>query len=618
MSDTAIHISNLGKMHKLFKTQREKVMDAFGLGKLFFWKRSGYQEFWPLRNVSLTLKKGERVGIIGRNGAGKSTLLKIITGNVAPTEGEVTVNGKVQALMELGTGFHPEFTGRQNIRASLAYQGLEAKKIAELEDDIVEFAEIGNFIDQPIKTYSAGMYARLAFSVATALEPEILIIDEVLGAGDAYFASKCLERMKKLTEDSGATVLFVSHDLASVQQLCKKVIWVERGSIKMEGDPLTVIKSYTAAIREQEEKRLKAKNLGVSRNSVQEISGAENVPMLFHIINDEWRPFAGRHPFRKIALKVNSSTVDEINVGGPMDNDVKNHAHIITEKGFIDWSEPTAVDGGHVRVIENLKGKYSHAAFILQKPYWVEDMKDAILEIEYKDISEERLFLEYYDGERYRRTGHFENADDGRWKTALFDIKKFISPGADSEGQKAGHAALPPARLPASEEGFSPVTSDVNGDVYGTSEVTITKVQLLGADEKERYVFTSGAAFKIRVHYMATEEVKSPVFVTAIYRSDGLIVNQAISSKDGVDFERVKGPGIVDVIYDPILIGKGDYVISVAIFHNIDFLSRVESTAYSLHDRKYHFKVVQPEDISLDLGIVNHPVQWAHKAAQTV
>ena len=217
MTELAIKIYNLGKMYKLYNNPADKVMDAFGVNHLLFWKKTYYQEFWALRGLDLEVKKGERLGIIGRNGAGKSTLLKIITGNVSPTEGTVEVKGRVQALMELGTGFHPEFTGRQNIRASLAYQGMSQSVISEKEEEIIDFSELEDFIDQPIKTYSAGMYARLAFSTATSVQPEILIIDEVLGAGDAYFAGKCVERMKKLTEQSGATVLFVSHDLGSVQ-----------------------------------------------------------------------------------------------------------------------------------------------------------------------------------------------------------------------------------------------------------------------------------------------------------------------------------------------------------------------------------------------------------------
>ena len=213
----AVEVHGLGKMYKLFDKQSDRIWDIFGLDKLRFWDREPkYREFWALRNVDLVVPKGERIGIIGRNGAGKSTLLKLIVGNLKPTEGSITVNGKIQALLQMGTGFHPEFTGVENIRAALAYAGMEPRKIRDSVDEIIEFSELEDYIHQPVKYYSAGMYSRLAFAVSTALEPDILIIDEVLGAGDAAFTSKCAERMKRLTQDSGATVLFVSHSMDSV------------------------------------------------------------------------------------------------------------------------------------------------------------------------------------------------------------------------------------------------------------------------------------------------------------------------------------------------------------------------------------------------------------------
>ncbi len=259
-SSICVSAEGLGKMYRLYRRPADKVLDAFGLAPWLPWRKDYYQEFWAIRNLDLTVHKGERLGLIGRNGAGKSTLLKLVCGNIAPSEGSVKVAGRIQALMELGTGFHPEFTGRQNIRASLAYQGLSAARIRGKEEDIVEFAEIEEFINQPIKTYSSGMYARLAFATATAVDPEILIIDEVLGAGDAYFAGKCHERMRNLTEQHGATVFFVSHDLGSIQQMCCRALWIEHGRLLMDGSPLDVTKAYYASILQQEEARLAAAN----------------------------------------------------------------------------------------------------------------------------------------------------------------------------------------------------------------------------------------------------------------------------------------------------------------------------------------------------------------------
>ena len=261
MSEPAVRLDHLGKMYRLYKSPRERMADALGLRRLFFWGRKGGHEFWALRDISLTIQRGQRIGIIGRNGAGKSTLLKVICGNLHPTEGRCSVRGRIQALLEMGTGFHPEFTGRQNIRASLAYQGLSPARVREAEEDIVQFTELDEFMDQPVKTYSAGMYARLAFAVATSVRPDLLIIDEVLGAGDAYFASKCAARMKDLVEGCGATVLLVSHATDQILRYCENCLWLERGRIIQQGPSMAVIKAYDAFIRTIEDRRLKAREL---------------------------------------------------------------------------------------------------------------------------------------------------------------------------------------------------------------------------------------------------------------------------------------------------------------------------------------------------------------------
>lgn len=270
-TDLAITLSGLGKSYPLYSRPTDRVLDAFGLLRFFPWRKKTLRSFWALRGVSLHVQKGERLGLIGRNGAGKSTLLKLIGGIVQPTEGQITVNGSIQALMEMGTAFHPEFTGRENIRASLAYQGYSARETAEHEEDIEDFVELGPFMDQPVKTYSAGMYARLAFAVSTAIRPDILIVDEILGAGDAYFARKCADRMKRLTQDSGATLLFVSHDISSVQQMCDRAIWIERGQIVMDGSPLDIGKAYYAETLRLEEERLTRHNQRGSGGSLLEV-----------------------------------------------------------------------------------------------------------------------------------------------------------------------------------------------------------------------------------------------------------------------------------------------------------------------------------------------------------
>lgn len=202
------------------------------------------EEFWALKDISFEVKRGEVVGIIGKNGAGKSTLLKILSQITPPTTGEIKINGKVGSLLEVGTGFHPELTGRENTFLNGAILGMTKKEITKKFDQIVEFAGIEKFLDTPVKRYSSGMQVRLAFSIAAHMEPEILIIDEVLSVGDAEFQKKSLEKMESITQKEGRTILLVSHNLITVQQLCKKTILLEKGEIKAMGETKKIIDMY--------------------------------------------------------------------------------------------------------------------------------------------------------------------------------------------------------------------------------------------------------------------------------------------------------------------------------------------------------------------------------------
>jgi lipopolysaccharide transport system ATP-binding protein len=219
-----------------FRFLKEKAKSAAGIGTK--------EEFWALKNVSFDVAPGEVVGIIGRNGAGKSTLLKILTGITPPTTGEITMRGRVASLLEVGTGFHPELTGRENIFLNGAILGMKRSEIAKNFDSIVEFAEVDKFLDTPVKYYSSGMYVRLAFSVAAHMEPDILLVDEVLAVGDSEFQKKCLGKMEEVTKKQGRTILFVSHNMSAIQRLCKKTILIEKGEVKMVGPTDKVIDHY--------------------------------------------------------------------------------------------------------------------------------------------------------------------------------------------------------------------------------------------------------------------------------------------------------------------------------------------------------------------------------------
>lgn len=246
MDNIAIRISNLSKCYEIYGTPRDRLKQ-FVLPRMR--RLAGkepkqyFREFWALKDVSFEVKKGETVGIIGRNGSGKSTLLQMICGTLNPTAGNIHVNGRVAALLELGAGFNPEFSGRENIFTNGALLGLSQSEIEARYDDIVAFADIGLFIDQPVKMYSSGMYVRVAFAIAANMDPSVLIIDEALAVGDLAFQAKCMARLKDLT-DAGTTILFVSHDLSSVRNICQKVLWLNQGQAMDFGSPKEIVESY--------------------------------------------------------------------------------------------------------------------------------------------------------------------------------------------------------------------------------------------------------------------------------------------------------------------------------------------------------------------------------------
>ncbi|MFP4379076.1 MAG: Wzt carbohydrate-binding domain-containing protein [Candidatus Sumerlaeia bacterium] len=244
----SIRVKDLSKRFRLYGRSWHRFQEWATLGM-----RSKHRDFWALRDINLDIGNGASVGIVGVNGAGKSTLLKLITGTLLPTEGEIRVQGRVAALLELGTGFHPEFTGRMNIFLNGKMLGLSEAEIEERLPEIIRFSELGDFIDQPLRTYSTGMEMRLGFSIATCVDPDVLIIDEVLSVGDAWFSQKCVSRIRQFRE-KGVTVLFVSHDPAAVLTLCDEAVLLDQGRLCRRGSPREILDYYNARIAQRPEK----------------------------------------------------------------------------------------------------------------------------------------------------------------------------------------------------------------------------------------------------------------------------------------------------------------------------------------------------------------------------
>lgn len=263
-----MRVSGIGKAYRSYRSEWQRFARWFGM------KTVPAEEMWVLKNVNFTIEAGQAIGIVGQNGAGKSTLLKMITGTLQPTEGSINVSGRIAAILELGMGFNPELTGRQNAYHAAGLMGYSADQIRKAMPDIYEFAEIGHYFDEAVRTYSSGMQMRVAFAVATAFRPEILIVDEALSVGDAYFQHKSFNRIKEFQEQ-GTTLLIVSHDRASIQVLCDRAILLEKGTVIKDGAPEEVMDFYNALIAEKENSTVQIKQMADGRT--QTVSGTGEI-----------------------------------------------------------------------------------------------------------------------------------------------------------------------------------------------------------------------------------------------------------------------------------------------------------------------------------------------------
>lgn len=304
-----LHIHNIGKAYKRYPKKWGRMAEWLGM-------KAQHESRWVLRDISFDVEPGESVGIIGINGAGKSTLLKIITGTTRPTTGSVEAGGRISALLELGMGFHPEFTGRQNAYMGAQLRGLKVSEVDANISEIEDFAEIGDYFDQPMRTYSTGMHVRLAFSVATCVRPEILIVDEALSVGDTYFQHKSFERIRKF-RDKGTTLMFVSHSAGAVKTLCSRALLLDQGVILRDDTPDAVLDYYNAVIAKQQADYEIQQAEELSGKKVTRSGGGEVAITNVELLVDD-KPVRAIRSCAKAVIQVSAQcyqAVDELTVG---------------------------------------------------------------------------------------------------------------------------------------------------------------------------------------------------------------------------------------------------------------------------------------------------------------
>lgn len=581
MSDIAIKIDGVTKSFRRFRHPGWRALDAFGVSV----PRSRYDIFDALRGIDIEVRQGERTALIGRNGAGKSTLLRLISGQMQPDSGRVQVTGNIQALMELGTGFHPDFTGIENIHAALALQGLRGSSLRTQVEEIIDFTELEGFIERPVREYSAGMYARLAFAVATTIKPEILIVDEILGAGDAYFVGKSIQRMKALTEN-GATVLFVSHDMSSVQLLCERAIWIDRGMVRKEGPILQVSKAYMAAVREDEEIRTRARTMSLTRQQAAGLDRQSRVT-LFRLIGEVTPP---RKPLSVSAIRFGSGDTELGRIEPTRSADEGNGPML--DAAHMNWRGPETASGRLCWQFGDFGGLFGHAPWQITWP--AAPVENAWIELDVLASQTDPVAVEQFDPEAnsYVRLGKIEASGTDQWEA----VKVSCLEQPIAEGERVTH------KLDLLE-----LKSD---DRYGSGEAHITAFGFLDADGERRHTLITGEEASAVIAFSARGELLDPVAVIAIYRPDGTCVMQVVSNRDGTSFGTVAGERLIRVNFAPLQLGPGDYIVSVALFKELNIATRVEPQAYDLHDRCYALKMLPPPGVGIEIGVVNQQATW--------
>jgi len=588
MNDVIIRVENLSKIYRLYAKPLHRFLDMFNL---LPHKAGRYSEHAALTEINLTVKRGEKLAIIGRNGAGKSTLLKLITRVIEPTSGRIEVLGETQALLQIGTGFHPEFTGRENVRSYLANLGVSGGEADTRIEEICDFAELADYIDQPLKTYSTGMGMRLMFAASTALKPSILVIDEVLSVGDAYFTKKSLERIKDLCRD-GTTLLLVTHDLYAASGLCERVVWIDQGRILLDSDPVTAIKRYESSIRDQQETRLRKlrietleKNLESSKDRAELIYGqllcSGNTPV------DTDLPVA--------SLKFSSN--DREIAAFSTEHDADGWT-LITDPTESDWGPVMSVDDRLCRAFRNWGSIYHRAACLIEH----KEILNALLigqlsvTIEFLDTTQMPVWLELFEPDRLtRHRAPLGNQAIGQWRSELLALQRTTE--------------------------VAPPVGSFNR--YGTQRFSFTNVRFLDDSGKERHRYRLGEPLTISLGYRINDPQfdQRPV-IQLNFLKNGITRSHRFTL-DNVRFNTSDGSeGVIEITADPLLLAPGDYMVNVVAmseggYAGIVSFYTVNPKILDHHSRAYSISIEQSNNLLVDDVVFLHPAIW-RKNGRTV
>jgi lipopolysaccharide transport system ATP-binding protein len=556
VSGVVIRAKDLRKVYRLYAKPSFRFRDMFGLlGD----KPGAYTEHAALDGINLEIRRGEKVAIIGRNGAGKSTFLKLVTRVIDPTSGELEVHADVHALLQIGTGFHPDFTGRENVYAYLAQLGVTGAEAERRCADVIEFAEIEEYIDQPVKTYSTGMAVRLMFSASTAITPDLLVLDEVLGVGDAYFAHKSYARMKELCESSGSTLLLVTHDVYSAINLCERVIWIDRGQVVIDGDGPTVVKAYEDSVRRQEESRLrtrKQQKLAEAHHGASPEHSVRGLMLEIHARGN--RPQPCPVYFSSIELLSGDAVVASL----PLDAEPRDEGGSRLQREAACWGDATTWEGRRARPFLNYGSSFHKVAGAFVVPQQiVERGEDALsLRIDYWSAQPCDLVAQMFVEGRGVALGSLPPASR-TWTRHVVGL-------ADGEAQRASS--------------FTP------DGVQGTGAIVVDDVRMIGPAGDESYIAEHGAPIRFVFDYHIHDPtLRERAQFAVIFHRDGVQTVCRVVTRDLL-FDASSAPsGRVILRLPKLVLSPGEYMMSVFVARE-GYFDEQQTVFYSLNPGVYY------------------------------
>jgi len=579
MSEPAVVVDNVSKAFAVYSRPSDMLREMLG-------GRKRHDTFWALRDVSFTIAVGDRVGIIGPNGSGKTTLLRIITGNLQPTSGRVQVNGRVSGMLSLATTLSPEETGLSNIRFNLLLNGCSRRSIDRLVEEIVEFTELGPFIYAPVKTYSSGMSAKLAFAIATSIEPDILVVDEVLSVGDAYFAGKANKRMLDLC-DRGRALLFVSHSNAAVQMLCKTVVWLDNGGIRCIGPAEHVLKLYEEDYRRQEDEKTRAGNRDRTRSTaaLATLTALGDAPVYrVRLVPDsQARVFEDTHYVRRLAVRAHPGEQTDLPLSIVAETDAGTRAALDLLDS--EWGRLYSRSGHDTRILGARAGKSHGGQVVLRPSEGHTDVWNIALVMEYQSLlGKERLACEVLD----YRSGQWVRVDDVRTR-ALDDgwtvlEAEIAVPIVDDQRYRQTLDRLAEAARP---------------------DVEIIAARLRERDGSVASLVREREPFAVEVDVIVNRPTPRYDVGVKIMRSDGVYV---FWQSSGIDRDNPVGvPGRARVLFefDPNVLGAGEYAVSVYVADGWEYPANYPYR--QVFDRKVNAIAfsVSKEWPEVDFGLLN-------------